>query len=83
MDFFSTTCVPCKMLSATLENLDAEIPFLNIVKVNTTEYPALGEKHKIQAVPTILFLKDGTQMERHVGVMSQEQLKETVSKYLY
>ena len=38
-DFYGTTCVPCKLFSKILEDIEAEIPFLNIVKLNTTENP--------------------------------------------
>ena len=34
VDFFSTTCVPCKAFSRILEELDAELPFINIVKLS-------------------------------------------------
>ena len=34
-DFYGTTCVPCKLFSKILEDIAAEIPFLNIVKLNT------------------------------------------------
>ena len=30
-DFYGTTCVPCKLFSKILEDIEAEIPFLNIV----------------------------------------------------
>ena len=39
VDFYGTTCVPCKLFARILEDLDAEIPFLNIVKLNTTAWP--------------------------------------------
>ena len=29
VDFYGTTCVPCKLFARILEDLDAEIPFLN------------------------------------------------------
>ena len=83
VDFFSTTCVPCKMFSKILEDLQGELPFVQIVKVNTTEYPALGEKNNIQAVPTVQFYKNGTLLENHVGVLQYTEVKERISKYLY
>ncbi len=39
VDFYGTTCVPCKLFARILEDLDDEIPFLNIVKLNTTDNP--------------------------------------------
>jgi thioredoxin 1 len=83
VDFYSTTCVPCKIFSKILENLESEIPFINIVKVNTTDYPQLGKLNQIQAVPTIMFYKDGKMVNRHLGVMKQFEVKEIISQYLY
>lgn len=83
VDFFSMTCVPCKMFSRILEDLEGELPFVNIVKVNTTDYPELGEKNEVQAVPTIHFYKDGELLEKHVGVLPYGEVKERISKYMY
>ena len=44
VDFFSTTCVPCKAFSRILEELDAELPFINIVKVNTQIIRSLAKR---------------------------------------
>ena len=42
VDFYGTTCVPCKLFARILEDLDTEIPFLNIVKLNTTDRSPTG-----------------------------------------
>ncbi len=82
-DFFSATCVPCKMLSQILEDIEAELPFVNIVKANTTDYPEFSDRFQIRAVPTIFFYQNGQQKEKHIGMMSAEELKEIIKKYLY
>lgn len=83
VDFFSTTCGPCKLFSKILEDIEAELPFVNIVKVNTTDYPALGEKYSIRSVPTIHFYKDGKLVETRIGVMQADAVKEIIAQYLY
>ena len=83
VDFFSATCVPCKVFSRVLEELEAEIPFVDIVKVNTTDYPEIGQKNNIQAFPTIQFYKDGNVKYQHVGVMNVEKVKEQIAKLMY
>ena len=83
VDFYSTTCVPCKIFSKILEDLEGEIPFINVVKVNTTDYPELGAKNNIQAVPTIKFYKNGDLLETYVGVIPYTELKERIAKYMY
>lgn len=83
VDFYSTTCVPCKMFSRILEEIECEFPFINIIKVNTTDYPKLGKQNNIDAVPTILFIKDGKVLGRDVGVMSEDEVTEKISQYYY
>ena len=83
VDFYSTTCVPCNMLSRILEDLVLDYPFLNIVKVNITDNPKLGVDHQIEPVPTVLFLKDGETLERVVGLMDEDEITEKISTYYY
>lgn len=83
VDFYSSTCVPCKMFSRILEDIEAEFPFVNIVKVNTTEEPELGNRFDIRAVPTIHFYKDGERREERLGVIPEEELREMIGRYLY
>lgn len=83
VDFYSTTCVPCKMFGKILEDIEAELPFVNIVKVNTTEYPELGERFDVRAVPTIHFYKDGEIREKRLGVIPEDELREIIGSYLY
>ena len=83
VDFFSTTCVPCKAFSRLLEELDAALPFINIVKVNTTDYPKLGKENRIFGVPTVQFYKDGEKKFENVGVMEVDEMKEQIAKLMY
>ena len=81
VDFFSVTCGPCKLFSKILEEITYDLPFVNIVKVNLTDFPNIGEENEIDAVPTIFFVKDGEILERVVGVMEQEEVMEKISQY--
>lgn len=83
VDFYSETCGPCKLFSKILEEITYELPFVNIVKVNTTNFPKLGIENDIDAVPTIFFVKDGEILERVVGVMEQEEVVQKISEYYY
>lgn len=83
VDFYGTTCMPCKLFSKILEDIEAEIPFLNIVKLNTTENPELAAEYQITAVPTVHFYKDGQLVDSHLGVMQPQEVKDVVAKYMY
>lgn len=82
-DFYSTTCNPCKLLARFLEDLVADMPFVEVVKVNTTDYPALKERFDIRAVPTVHFYKDGELRETHLGLMSPDELRQQLGALLY
>lgn len=82
-DFYTETCGPCKVFSKILDEIEFEIPFINILKVNGTKYPQLSDEYNIRAVPTVLFYKDNVLVERHLGVIEPEQLKEMIAKYMY
>lgn len=83
VDFFSTTCGPCRVFSAILEDLEAEIPFLNIVKVNITDHPDLAHRFDVVAVPTIHFYRDGELVDSHLGVLQAEDVKEIIAKHMF
>lgn len=83
VDYFTTTCVPCKMFSRILEDLTIDYPFVNIVKVNITDYPSIGNANNIEAVPTVKFIKDGEEKETAVGLLSEDEVIEKISEYYY
>ena len=83
VDFYGTTCVPCKLFSRILEDIEAEIPFLNIVKLNTTENPEIAAEYQIAAVPTVHFYKDGQLVSSHVGVMQPQEIKRVIAEHMY
>lgn len=83
VDFFSTTCGPCKLFSKVLDVIEGELPFVNIAKMNITDYPEIAKEYKITSVPTVHFYKAGKLMEAHLGVMRPDAVKEAISKYMY
>lgn len=83
VDFYSDTCGPCKMLAPVLEKLESELPFINVIKVNISTYPAYAQEFEIHAVPTILFVNEGELKERTLGFMTEAQLREKISEHMY
>jgi len=82
VDFYSTHCGPCRAVTAMLLKLEADFPFISVVKVNTDYCPKLAEEYQISALPTIYFVKDG-EMKEYQGVMQIFGLEEKLSKLLY
>ena len=74
LDFFATWCGPCKMLSPVLEQLDKEGFPVQIVKVDTDEAPELAAEYNVQAIPTLLYFKDGKVENRTMGYQRKDQI---------
>ena len=83
VDFFTTTCGPCKLYSKVLERIAYDCPFINIVKVNLTDYPKLGLDPAIEAVPTSLFIKEGKIVGIEEGSMSQDEVMGKITECFF
>ncbi|QOS77009.1 thioredoxin [Paenibacillus sp. JNUCC31] len=83
VDFYGERCGPCDYLSNVLDELVYELPFLDIIKVNTTVEQELAEKNNIRGVPVIYFYKDGEVVKDHVGSIGLAQIKELISEIMY
>ena len=83
VDFFSDDCLPCKLMEKVFEDVDFDMPYLNIVKVNASKYATLGRSLGVMAYPTVLFYRNGEELKRHIGFMDADSIKKEASAYLY
>lgn len=83
VDFYSTTCVPCRMFARTVEDLALEFPFIHFVKINISDYPSIGVENGVEAVPTVLFVKDGRELDREVGLMEETEVLDKIKQCYY
>jgi thioredoxin 1 len=69
VDFWAPWCGPCRMVGPIVEELAEQ--FANRVKVsklNIDDFEHIATEYDIQAIPTLLFFKDGQVVDRVVGV---------------
>ncbi len=79
VDFWAPWCGPCRMQTPILENLAKSGQFdAKIVKLNTEEGPKIAGNFSIKAIPTIIVFKDGNEVERLVGVQTEDSLKKSI-----
>jgi thioredoxin 1 len=83
VDFWAEWCGPCKMLSPAIEELAAQYEGRALVaKVNVDEEPDLARRFGIMSIPTVIFLKDGQEVDRKVGLMPGAMFAAVLDKYL-
>ena len=69
IDFWATWCGPCKRLGPIIEEIAAEYDGKAIIgKCDIEENDDLTEKFGIMNVPTVVFLKNGQEVDRIVGL---------------
>lgn len=70
VDFWADWCGPCKMLSPTVEALASQYDGKVLVgKVNVDEEPELARRFGVMSIPTVVFLKNGQEVDRKIGFM--------------
>ncbi len=82
VDFWSTTCAPCRQLSKVLDQLKPELPDDVVIgKVNADENIGLMKRFSVRAMPTLLFIKDGNVVETRTGVDRRQVLKKIIETH--
>jgi thioredoxin 1 len=68
VDFWGPQCKPCLALMPAVEQLGKDYAGrLKVVKVNATENRMLCAKLRVLSLPTFLFYKGGTEVNRLLG----------------
>ena len=72
VDFWATWCGPCQRLGPVIEQIAEDYEGQNVVigKVDVDEESELARRYGIMNIPTVVFFKDGQELERKVGGMA-------------
>lgn len=69
VDFWASWCGPCKMLSPTIDQIGEQYEGKAIIgKVNVDEEQGLAMRYGVMSIPTIVYFKNGKEIDRKVGV---------------
>ena len=79
VDFWAVWCGPCQMMAPILHELEAEMPDVQIGKVNVDEQMDLARQFRVVSIPTLIIFKNGQEVQRMVGVTSKEELKDALN----
>jgi len=82
LDFWADWCGPCKMLGPTFERLaDQYGEHVTFAKINVDELPDIANKFSIRSIPTLILLQGGNVVEKLVGLRSEHELAQVLSRY--
>jgi thioredoxin 1 len=83
IDFWAEWCGPCRLVGPIIEELSTEYADKAVIgKVDVDNNPEVSMKYGIRSIPTILFLKDGEIVDKHVGTATKATLAQKIENYL-
>ena len=69
-DFWAPWCTYCRRIAPAFEKIAEQYAGeLTAVKVNVDEEPELARRFGVMNIPTVVFLKNGQEIDRKVGGM--------------
>ncbi|MBN2755147.1 MAG: thioredoxin [Candidatus Goldbacteria bacterium] len=83
VDCWAEWCMPCKMLSPTIDQLaQEEAGKIVFAKLNVDENRETAEEHGIMSIPTVMVFKNGVKTGEIVGVQPKPMLLSRIQELL-
>lgn len=83
IDFWAPWCGPCRMLAPILDTIAEKFAGrIRVAKVNIDENPGVTGRFGILSIPTLIFFKDGKEVERLIGALPEAALTEKLNQLL-
>ncbi len=83
VDCWAPWCGPCRMVGPVIEELAKEMQGKIVFgKLNVDENPQTSMKHQIMSIPTLLVFRNGALVDRLIGALPKEALKQKLDAYL-
>jgi thioredoxin 1 len=80
VDIWAPWCGPCRTLTPIIERVSEERN-VKLLKINADESGELTTSFGVRGIPTVIFFKDGQEVDRVVGLKQATAYNEIIEKH--
>lgn len=81
VDFWAEWCMPCRMLTPTIEQIASDFAGkAKVGKLDTDANREIAERYQISAIPTVIVFKGGEIKKKFYGLQSADDLAAAVTE---
>jgi len=79
VDFWAEWCMPCRMLTPTIEKIAKDyVGKVKVGKLDTDANRDVAIKYSISAIPTVILFRNGQVAQKFVGLRQERDFKEAL-----
>ncbi|MBQ8854356.1 MAG: thioredoxin [Alistipes sp.] len=83
IDFWAEWCGPCRTIAPIVEEMAEEyVDRVNIGKCDVDSADDVVATYRVRNIPTLVFIKDGNVIGKHVGAISRNDLVAKIEELL-
>jgi thioredoxin 1 len=83
VDMWAEWCGPCKMMEPVLEEIAEEhADQVKVIKLNIDQNQDTPLKFNVMNIPTLIFFKQGKEIDRVIGAFPKKQLAKKIENHL-
>jgi thioredoxin 1 len=81
VDCWAEWCGPCRMMGPIIDQLAKDhAGKVTFAKLNVDDNPKVAQNHRIMAIPTLLFFKEGKVVDQIVGLVPKDEIESVIRK---
>lgn len=79
LKFSRKTCVPCKVLTNFIGEIDLAEHNATLTEVDIDEVPAAIDEYKLTGVPTVVIKRNGVETTRFTGLRGTDEIIDAIN----
>ena len=83
VDCYGDFCGACVILEPIYHEMASDLSGIRFMQINITQEQEIATKYGVNAMPTLLYFRNGKEVARSLGSMEREELHKYIATMLY